>query len=84
MLFCLRNIIISVLFCLRNIIICRLIILLFLSLFFAKADAAVWTGSRDWLFRKKLLSLLVALSMEKTRVAKVISEPKSVSRLKIF
>ena len=33
---------------------------------------------------QKILSPLVILSMEKTMVAKVISELKSISRLKIF
>ena len=35
-------------------------------------------------FLEKYLSPLVILSMEKTKVAVVISELKSVSRLKIF
>ncbi len=35
-------------------------------------------------FLQKILSPLVILSMEKTMVTKVISELKSVSRLKIF
>ncbi len=33
---------------------------------------------------EKILSTLVILSMDKTMVAKVISELKTVSRLKIF
>ncbi len=36
------------------------------------------------LFPQKILSALVILNMEKTMVAEVISELKSISRLKIF